>query len=480
MKVLLVLPHHRIHNYGYISYEDSDYPLGLGYVAAVVQEHFKPEILDVLDFQLRSTSIERLKQQLKEKQYDIIGLSVSTPTFGPALELARIIKEVHPQGKIVAGGPFMSMNPGEMIAACPELDLEFIGETEATIPEAFAALTNKRPLNNVKGIAYRGDNDQVVITERRPLITELDTIPFPKRDIFRLNEYTSLPGQFFKKPIMPMTATRGCPFRCRFCEDHIIWQGKFRRRSAENIYQEMEELVKRFGAQEIKFFDDTFTASRPMTVALCELLIKRKLGVIWRMCSRVDTVDEELCKLMYAAGLRSINFGIESGSDRILKAMNKGFTKEKVRRAVKASKEAGIETKASFILNYPGDTVETTLETVKFADELDLDFVGYNLFNPLMGRQLKEYVEKNYRINEKAWNDRNVSAVNTIFFYQDALPPEFLQNVYKKAMRSHYLKPRNIFKALLRIKNFEMVKSYFDGFRRLFKLELYSSSGGEK
>ncbi|MBN2121327.1 MAG: radical SAM protein [Candidatus Omnitrophica bacterium] len=475
MKVLLIVSHHRILNYGYISSEDSDYPLGLGYVAAVIEKSLKPEFIDIVDFQLTSQTIESFKDQLKRKQYDLVGISVATPTYRPGLNLSKIVKETLPHSLLVVGGPFTGMNPGQMLEICPEVDVEFIGESEETIPELFDAVLNRKPLSGVEGIAYREDAE-VRINPRRAFIKDLDSIPYPKRDIFKLYEYVSLPGQFFKLPILAMITSRGCPFRCNFCEDYILWGGRCRFRSAENVYAEMEELVKRYKAREIKFFDDTFTASRRRTVELCELLIRRKLNIIWRICTRIDTVDEELFSLMYRAGLRSVNFGIESGSDRILKAMNKGFTKEQVRRAVSAARKAGLETKGSFMLNYPGDTKETTLETLAFVDELQLDFVGYNLFNPLMGRQLKDYVEKNYRINEKAWNNPDVSPVNTIFFYQDSLPEEFLTAVYKKAMRNYYLKPRSVLRTIKRIRNLDMAKSYFKGFKRLFGLGLSRGS----
>lgn len=473
MRVLLVLPHHMIHNYGYLSFKDSDYPLGLGYVAAIFDQVFKPERLDIFDFQIQGNTSEKLMTVLSANRYDLVGLSVFTPTYVPSINVAKIVKKILPQCIQFVGGPFTGMNPGEMLKDCSEVDLEFIGEAEETIPEAVSALLNHRALQGIKGIAYR-DGGEVIINDRRPLIDDLDSIPFPKRDIFPLSEYTSLPGQFFKKPIMPMTTSRGCPFRCAFCEDHVLWQGKCRFRSADNVFGEMEELVYKYGAREIKFFDDTFSASRARTEELCELILRHELDVIWRVCTRVDTVDGDLMRLMHRAGLRSVNFGIESGSDEILKAMKKGFTKETVRNAVVAAKKAGVETKASFILNYPGENKETTYETLAFARELDLDYVGYNLFNPLLGGELKEYIEDNYEINESAWNDRNVSAVNTIFFYQPNLPTDFLTLMYGKAMRSHYLKPKNVIKAILRIRNLDMLKSYFDGFLRLFKIKVYS------
>ncbi|MBF0603961.1 MAG: radical SAM protein [Nitrospirae bacterium] len=479
MRILLVLPHHAIQNYGYLSYKDSDFPLGLGYVAAILERDFQPDKLDTFDFQIKGNSLEKFKDHLRKNAYDVVGLSVFTPTYGPSIHVAETVRAVLPDCRIIAGGPFMGMNPGEMLKDCPEIDLEFIGESEETLTGGLTALFNHDSLEHHSGIAWRNGN-KVIVNPRHPLIKDLDTIPFPKRDIFPLDQYTSLPGQFFKKPIVPMTTTRGCPFRCAFCEDHVLWQKKCRFRSAENVYGEMEELVQRFGAREIKFFDDTFSSSRHRTVELCELIIKRQLNVIWRVCTRVDTVDEELLALMARAGLRSINFGIESGSDKILEAMKKGFTKDVVRTAVRAAKKAGVETKASFMLNYPGDDRQTTEETLAFAKELDLDYVGYNLFNPLLGRELKEYVEKTYPINQTAWNDRNVSAVNTIFFYQPGLSVDYLEKTYKKAMRSHYLKPKNIAKALWRIRNLDMLKSYYDGFCRLFKIKIYAESPSQR
>ncbi|MBF0294901.1 MAG: cobalamin-dependent protein [Magnetococcales bacterium] len=470
MRILLILPHHNIENYGYISHLDSDFPLALGYIAAVLQKVANPERLEVFDCQIPKNNHASLVTLLKQRQFDLVGMSVFTPTYKSALYVATLVKQHLPHCTLMVGGPHPTLHPGDLLKHSPEIDLECIGEAEETVAAVIPALANRSALRDVEGIAFRDENG-VVVNKRRSQIKNLDSVPHPIRNIFPIHDYRYLPGQFHKKPIMPMLTSRGCPFRCTFCEDRVLWEKKCRFRSANDVCDEIEELIADFKVKEIKFFDDTFSASKHRTVMLCEEILRRKIKIIWRICTRVDCVDAELMALMYKAGLRSINFGIESGSNMILQKMNKGFTTDTARKAVAISRNAGVEVKASFILNYPGETEATIQETLDFVRDLDLDFVGFNLFNPWMGVEMKQYVEENYPLNEKYWNIDHASAPNIIFFYQPGLSEQFLSDSYKQAMQSHYFNFRRILRLAKRIRSTDMVLSYLDGFFRLLKIK---------
>lgn len=243
-------------------------------------------------------------------------------------------------------------------------------------------------------------------------------------------------------------------------------------RSAENIVEEMEFIIKKYGAKEIQFYDDTFTVNKKRIFRLCELLIEKKLGVIWRCSSRVDTVDEEMLDAMYDAGCRSISYGIESGDDEILNKMNKGTTVAQAKDVIKWTNKARIQAKGFFMMNFPGETIETTEKTIALAKELDLDFAGFNLTVPHHGEELKKLVEESYPLNEKAYFSSDAKMGNEIYFYQPGLPPEYLRQAYQRAAKEFYFRPGYFLKMLTRVRNISMLKSYLAGFRRLFKIKL--------
>jgi anaerobic magnesium-protoporphyrin IX monomethyl ester cyclase len=175
---------------------------------------------------------------------------------------------------------------------------------------------------------------------------------------------------------------------------------------------------------------------------------------------------------MHDAGCRSISYGIESGDDEILKKMNKGTTVAQARDAVKWTNEAGIQAKGFFMMNFPGETIETTEKTIALAKELDLDFAGFNLTVPHHGEKLKKLVEENYKINEKVYYNESSSIGNEIYFFQPGLPEEYLRNAYRRAAREFYLRPKFILKMITRVRSIEMVKSFVTGFLRLFKIKV--------
>lgn len=467
--VLSAMPAHKSH---YLASTDSEFPIGLCYLGAVLEKAgHRPEIFDS---QLIEEPEKQLSNLIRQKKFDVVGFSAVTPSAKRTSIMASIVKEIQPNTTTIVGGVHPTVTGADVLKQMPDVDIAVFGEGELTIIDLLEHLEHKESLDEVRGIAFRTD-EQIVRTERRELIKDLDTIPFPAHHLVDLNKYTPPPGLFFEKPIIPMTSSRGCPYDCAFCADTVIWQGKCRMRSAQNVVDEMEYLKEKYGAREIKFFDDTFTVSRKRTVEICSEILKRDLGLIWRCASRVDKVDPELLKLMRESGCRSISFGIESGDDEILKRMNKKITVEQARQAVKWSKEVGIETKGFFMLNYPGENIETTEKTIRLSRELYLDFVGFNITMPYLGTRLRDEVEKNYRVDERLWHDTDAAIGNQIYFFQDDLPVDYLKKAYRRAARGFYLSPKVILRKLLNIRNLRMLKSYIVGLFRLFRIKAKSS-----
>lgn len=469
MKILLVMPYIDFDDTKYLSSTDSAFPIGLGYIASVLEE--EGYNVKIFDFQILKNTINKYKNILIKENFNIVGFSVATITKNNTLNLAKITKEILPESKIMAGGAHTSIYPGDLVENSREIDFEVIGEGEESVLELVRAVEGGKDFAGIKGIFYKS-KDKIIKNEPRDLIKNLDEIPPPAHHLFQLQYYNPPPGMFFKRPLLHMITTRGCPFNCIFCDDRKIWRGKCRQRSAENIVEEIEYLKKNFNAREIHFYDDTFTVNKKRIYSLCGLLKKKKINIIWRCSSRVDTVDEEMLKEMYSAGCRSISYGIESGDDEILKKMNKGTTVEQAKNAVRWTNKAGIQAKGFFMLNFPGETIQTTEKTIALSKELELDFAGFNLTVPHHGERLKKLVEENYVLNKKAYFNPSAKMGNEIYFYQPRLPEEYLKKAYKRAAREFYLRPGYIFRMLCKIKNFDMFKSYAGGFFRLFKIRI--------
>jgi len=470
MKILLSMPYMVFDDSKYLSSEDSAFPIGLGYVASALEN--AGHSVSVFDFQEKDNTIAKFKNLIKQERFDIIGFSVTTITKNNTLKLSHVCKEVLPDCVIIVGGAFPTVYPKNLISQNLNIDFEVIGEGEETTVELTKAIGRNGDPNEVPGIVYRDKSTKIMLNNPRLLIEDLDKVSFPAFHLFNLNAYQPPPGMLFKFPLRHMITARGCPFKCIFCDDRVIWRGRCRMRSAENIIEEMELLVNEYGAKEIQFYDDTFTVNKNRVFRLCELLMGKKLGVIWRCSSRVDTVTEKMLKAMYEAGCRSISYGIESGDNEILKKMNKGTTIAQAKDAIKWTNEARIQAKGFFMMNFPGETIETTEKTIALAKELDLDFVGFNLTIPHHGEQLKKLVEDNYKLNEDAYYDDNAKLGNEIYFFQPDLPADYLKKAYKRAAREFYFRPTYIFRMITRIKNWAMIKSYIKGFRRLFKIKI--------
>lgn len=357
-------------------------PLGLGYLAAVAEQ--EGHEVRIHDMGLRPTTpvAEDMKAVLDFKP-DLVAFTSMTTSYLSVEEAATIVK-----GSLgvptVIGGPHATSLPDQTIAD-PRLDFLIYGEGEETWRELLQAMVAQDDrYERIPGLWFKRDG-QVVQNAERPLIPNLDSLPFPARHLYELDKYPLYAPD--GSPMLTALTSRGCPYACSFCFKGIVGR-TYRQRSPQNIFAELEEMHKTFGVRNFYFIDDLFTIDVRRLEAILDYFITRDSPYRWRCLARVDRVNPNLLSKMYRAGCRQIHYGIESGNPEILKATAKHINLEQVRRAATWTMEAGIKGKGYFILGLPGETEKTMEDTISFAESLDLDEAMFGIATPFPGTRL--------------------------------------------------------------------------------------------
>ena len=407
-------------------------PLGLAYLAAVLEGD--GHSVKIIDAQALGIRLPQIKHEIKKYQPDIVGVTSTTPTIREALTTIETVKEACPDAITVMGGPHVTFLPAETLRGCPQLDVVCVGEGERTMLELARAIERKADLNSVKGIAYRS-GDHIVETPPRPLVDDLDSLPFPARRLLPMNKYAILGKTSIIGHIM---TSRGCPFNCTFCASSLLFGKRFRGRSPKHVVDEIEQIVSEYNPASIEFSDDEFTLDRRRVEGICDEIRRRGLDILWACSSRVDTVSRELLRKMKAAGCFLIYYGVESGCQRILNLMRKGIRIGQVIDAIRWTKEVGIETLASYILGFPGETKEDIKKTITFAKRLSTDYAQFSLATPYPGTELYHSAEEKGLLLIEDWSQYTAGKPITL---NNECSKEDLRRLLRKAYGSFYLSP---------------------------------------
>ncbi|MEM2046098.1 MAG: radical SAM protein, partial [Candidatus Bathyarchaeia archaeon] len=308
-------------------------PLGISYLAAIL-ERSGHEVY-VMDCQALRLSPDDIGDKLLELKPQIVGVTASTLTYWPAIEIVRNAKKMLPGCITVMGGPHVTVMDEDTLKQNPEVDIIVRREGEYTMLELLNKLSKGGDLSNVYGITFRR-GDKIFRSPERPFIQNLDELPFPAFDHLPLKNY-----RVFGKNYMPIITSRGCPFQCTFCMASKMCGKKFRARSPKNVVDELEVLITRYGADAITFYDDTFTFDMERVIKICHEMKRRDILPPWDCRTRVDMITDKLLTEMRTANCQLIHFGVESGNPEILRAMKKGTTVEQNERAIKMAKKAG-------------------------------------------------------------------------------------------------------------------------------------------
>lgn len=338
-------------------------PIGIAYLGAVVRNRGHEVLL--IDGGL--VAIKEIVQQAKAFCPDFIGVTCWTINRGTIWKLCALIREVLPEVFLAVGGPHASSYP-EHIFVKTHATAIVIGEGEETICELLDVIGNGGDLAHVKGIVYRKKDGFIKRTGPRPQIEQLDLIPFPYYAGFRdfsFQMYAGFAG--LPRPTAAVITSRGCVFDCAYCGSVNFWGKKWRHRSAENVLDELQKLVKSMGARSIYIFDDNFPVNKKRAMDICRGIIDRKLDIQWACCSHVKMINEELLDVMKESGCVSIDFGVESGSDIILRNINKGQSRVDIERAFALAHKAGIKPRAYLMVGNKGETIDTIDATIEMA-----------------------------------------------------------------------------------------------------------------
>ena len=357
-------------------------PLGLGYIASYLRgNNLDVNILDCT-FKGEKTIIKEA-QQLSPR---IIGIYSMYSMQEATIRLAKALREKC--DTLVVGGPLPSVMPEPFLQY---FDIVVIGEGEQTMLE-IAKLDQPDKLREIRGIVYKekdeNDTEKNVYTQPRSMFKNLDTIPYPARDLFDNSNYIRYYTDRGLEPTTSIMTSRGCPFSCDFCSKPVFGSS-LRQRSPKNIIDEISEALH-LGYTRIYFQDDCFTISKNRLEEFCQLVLEEDLVFSWECLSRVDGLDSKLAILMRKSGCVQIFFGLESGNNKILEIMKKEITLSKGREAIKTASDAGIMTGAFFIIGYPGETDDTILDTLNYASSLPLDYLSFSLPYPIPGTGLYE------------------------------------------------------------------------------------------
>jgi radical SAM superfamily enzyme YgiQ (UPF0313 family) len=362
------------------------YPLGLGYLAAVLKR--KGFEVSIVDACFDGLTMDETLARVKEYKPDLVGIGSLTHVLKSSIELARKIKLFDPQIKVVFGGPHATYDWDNLLKL-DFIDYIVIGEGEETFSELCSRLKERAPVDQVQGIAYRATSGERKKTQFRPLIEDLDKLPFPERELVDFRKYIKSYGVLEKS--VDVMSSRGCTNRCVFCSSSHLF-GRWRTRSPENIICELKELISKYPEiRSINFMDDDFTADKGRVLKLCGLLVAEGLNKYnWVCLARVDQLDEEMVRAMRSAGCRRVHLGIESGSPEILKNINKRISLDQARTAVRLLTKAGIEAYSFFMVGHPGETQESIRLTKKFAKELKSANTGFFVTQVFPGTRLEE------------------------------------------------------------------------------------------
>ncbi|MFP4475348.1 MAG: B12-binding domain-containing radical SAM protein [Desulfatibacillaceae bacterium] len=343
-------------------------PLSMSWVAAIAEK--AGHQVEFVDARTLGLSPDDVVRRLRRFAPDMVGFMMTTYMFRETLEWIRHVKNGMPGVRVIVGGYNLRVYPEESVMP-PEIDFGCFNSAYYTVPGLLAALENNSPLDEVPGLIYK-DNGRIIQTPygKDP---DFNDYPNPARHLLPNELYAEFPTE--RKNFTVMVTSKGCPMQCKFCEARAT---PYNPRSIQTVADEIEECYREYGIREIDIFDYEFLVQRKRVMGICDEIINRGLDVLWACRARVDSVDEELLKKMKEAGCGRIYFGLESGVQAELDRVNKGITLERIRESVSMTRKAGIKTLGFFMTGLPGDTRETTEQTVKFATSLGLDYVQFS------------------------------------------------------------------------------------------------------
>lgn len=460
-KLLLIQPNYRsVYSYAGSSTATPIYPpLGLAYLAAAARMAGFP--VKIVEANALNLTHEEIKQEVEKFSPDFIALSASSSMMD---EVDTLVQLFPANAKVILGGIHASSMPENVLEDHQKIDIVVRREGEETIVE----LLKEKPLEYIDGISYR-KNGTIVHNKDSLFIEDIDSLPFPARDLLPMHKYFSFEARQY--PIDYVVSGRGCPYRCTFCADFITSGRKLRARTAANVVAEVEHLVNDYGVKEIDFQDDNFTYYADRVFEFCEIMIKKGLHkkVIWKVANgvRCDKLTLPMLRSMKKAGCYMLSLGIESGNQEILNKMKKAETLQDIRNAALWCSMAGIETRGLFIFGNLGENESTMEDTIRFAKKLPLDTATFHICIPMPKTEYWEIIQREGKFLDVGW--KGYTAYSDGAFVHGDVTPELMSRMQKKAYREFYLRPQFVMKRFFRIRSVKDVLLLAKGGKEVLK-----------
>lgn len=401
-------------------------PMGIAYLGAVLRNDYEVRLLDAAaeGFHLEryltpwafqfGLDTDMIMERIREFSPDVVGVScLYSNQFFAVIEIVKKIKKWNPEVITIIGGTHPTFLPERCLQE-EALDYIVMGEAEESLPALLLAIKEGRGHEQIDGLAYR-TNDRIIIHPKKSWIKDLDSLPFPARDLLPMEKYfdINMPMNYHSKSKLSTSfvSSRGCPFHCSFCSSSKYWGGLHRTRSPENVLKELEYLKNSYGIRDIKFIDDNLTLNNKRAKAIFRGMIESKFNINWSMPGGVmikTLEDDELLQLMKKSGCYEVFLAFESGDQWVLEnIIHKNLNLEAARKVVRNVKKAGIVANAFFIVGLPGEKLSNIKNTFKYMHSLNLDKVHIFFFNPQPGAPVYNECLKRGLINDDKKTERN-------------------------------------------------------------------------
>lgn len=432
--------------------------LGLLYLATYLQERTHHQV-DLLDAYAARMTFDDVEAYIRRTQPDAVGVGAMTFTLIDAVDAARVVKRVDPSIPVIMGGPHTALFPRESVDL-PPVDYVVMGEGEVPLALLLDRLEARQ---RVRGNPWRGDDGlptdgqcvtddipgvlekRTTVQKHRYFFNDLGTLPIPRRELGPYRDYATVVSR--RPPTTIMVSSRGCPYGCSFC--YTAGGKKYRERTPADVVAEMKTCVA-LGVHEILFFDETFTINKERITAICDEIIRAKLDVTWDVRARVDCVDADLLAHMRRAGCGRVQYGIESGTQRVMDILNKGTTLQQARDAIRWTHAAGLSTYADFMIGAPGETRDEIEETLRFADSLKLDYVHFSVTMPLPNTPLHRQAVREGIISEHVWRDFAADPQPTfqVPYWTEVFTRDELDALVQSCIKRTYLRPAYLLRSV--------------------------------
>jgi len=430
-------------------------PLSLLYIASYVIENSSHQV-KIIDCPPLHLGFKDVIKEIEDYSPDVVGITAWTDFWYSVHTLTKMIKLTVPDVFIVLGGPHINIY-SSMALEYSSADAAILGDGEEPMLELLNQLEKgERHLSIHPSILMRDE-----LGQKSPILyicKDLDVLPIPDRRLLSLNNYTSVLSN--KMYITTMITSRGCPHHCVFCK--MNYQ-KPVCRSAENVIQEFQ-AISDLGIQEVEVYDDTFTWSKQRVIDICKGLIDRGIKINWAVRDRISNADIECLQWMKKAGCNRIQYGIESGNDKILREIKKGITVKQVREIIAMAKAEGFIVLTYFMMGFIGETYKDVMDTINLAVELDTDYCQFSITIPYPGTTLyKDALERGI-IHNDFWAEFSKNPVENFLipqFIEGELRIKDLIKLKNLASRSFYLRPKYILREIVKTRNFYEFKRKF-------------------